>query len=262
MPYRQRLAFMGALTRRVIGPVAGYRNRSLANLEMIWPELDFAARRRIANAVNDNTGRTLIENYSGSDFAAHLAGTQPQGDGLAPLARAKAEGRPVIFVTGHFGNYEAPRQVLTQRGYTIGGLYRPMSNPFFNEHYVKTMEGVSGPVFPKGRPGTMAFARFLKSGGMATLLFDVSDKSGEAIPFLDHPAYTSLSAATFALRFDALLIPYFGIRKNGVDFDIEVEAPIPHSNPRDMTIEMTKRLEARIIENPGQWFWVHRRWKA
>ena len=261
LPYRQRVAFMGGLTRRLIGPVAGYRRRSISHLGDIWPELDHAARRRIANAVNDNAGRTLIENYSGDDLAHHLRETQATGAGLEPLALAREQGRPVIFVTGHFGNYEAPRHVLTRMGYTIGGLYKPMSNPFFNEHYVQTMQGISGPVFEKGHKGTMGFSRFLKKGGMATLLFDVADLSSDSLPFLGKPAHTSLSAATMALRFNALLIPYFGIRKNGIDFDIVVEDPIPHSDPVSMTREMTSRLEKRVIENPGQWFWVHRRWK-
>ena len=84
----------------------------------------------------------------------------------------------MIFVTGHFGNHEAPRQVLTRLGYRIGGLYRAMDNPFFNAHYAATMTGLSGPVFAKGRRGTMAFARHLKSGGMATILFDLHDRAG------------------------------------------------------------------------------------
>ena len=261
LPYGPRVAMMGGLTRRIIGPAAGYRKRSLTNLAEIWPELDFAARRRIANAVNDNLGRTLIENYSGPDFARHLHNTPATGAGLPALEQAKADGRPVIFVTGHFGNYEAPRHVLTRMGYTIGGLYKPMANPFFNTHYVQTMEGISGPVFEKGRKGTMGFSRFLKGGGMATLLFDVADRSAAPIPFLGKPATTSLSAATLALRFNALLIPYFGTRQNGLDFDVEIEAPIAPSDPVTMTREMTARLEKRVIDHPGQWFWVHRRWK-
>ncbi len=261
LPYRARVAFMGALTRRVIGPMAGYKARSMTNLQRIWPELDFAARRRIASEVNDNLGRTLIENYSSSDLARHLANTQATGAGLAPLAQARADGRAVIFVTAHFGNYEAPRHVLTRMGYTIGGLYKPMSNPYFNDHYVKTMQDISGPVFEKGPSGTRGFVRFLKAGGMATLLFDVSEPGADRLPFLGHPAKTSLAAATFALKFDALLIPYFGTRRNGTEFDVEIEAPIPHTSALDMTLEMTRRLEARVTDTPSQWFWVHRRWK-
>ena len=262
LPYQRRVGMMGALTRRIIGPIAGYRKRSMANLTAIWPELDHAARRRIANAVNDNLGRTLIENYSANDLSRHLATTDASGAGLAPLELAREQGRPVIFVTGHFGNYEAPRHVLTRMGYTIGGLYKPMSNPYFNAHYAKTLQDISGPVFEKGSKGTMGFSRLLKSGGMATLLFDVADTSSETLPFLGKDAHTSQSAATLALRFNALLVPYFGTRRNKTDFDVEVEAPIAHSDPKTMTAEMNARLERRVIADPGQWFWVHRRWKV
>jgi KDO2-lipid IV(A) lauroyltransferase len=262
LPYERRVAAMGALTARAIGPLAGYRRRARANLALIRPDLPAAERERIATAVCDNLGRTLIENYSGADFAARLPPQPQQGDGLDALAAARAEGRPVIFVTGHFGNHEAPRRVLTRMGYEIGGFYREMSNRFVNDHYAATMQGVSGPVFPKGRRGLTGFLRHLKAGGMATILFDLHDRNGAEVPFLGRPARTALTAAELALRFDALLVPYFGIRRpDGLSFDIAVESPIPAAAPLDMMREATRRLEARITRDPGQWFWVHNRWK-
>ena len=108
---------------------------------------------------------------------------------------------------------------------------------------------------------TIGLARHLRAGGIGTLLFDVSAK-GVALPFLGHPAHTATSAADIALKLDALVIPYFGIRQaNGLSFAVEVEAPITPASPRDMMLEMTQRLEAQIARNPAQWFWVHRRWK-
>lgn len=262
LPYARRLAMMGMLTRRAVGPLAGYRKRSLDNLAMIWPEMPLTERRRIADAVADNFGRTLIENYSHPEFGQRLAGTPVTGGGLAALAQARTEGRPVIFVTGHFGNHEAPRHVLAHLGYQIGGIYRAMKNPYFNGHYVQTMAQVSGPVFAKGRRGTMGFARYLRDGGMATILFDVRVRNSPEIPFLGQPACTSTSAAELALRFDAAVIPYFGIRNpDGLTFTIAVEEPIPLTDPLTMTVAMTARLESRVRADPGQWFWVHRRWK-
>ena len=262
VPYRRRVPLMGWIVAQVIAPLAGYRRRAAAHLAMIYPDMPPLTRARLAREVCDNFGRTLIENYSWRDFGAHLAGTQVTGDGLAAVQAAAKAGRPVIFVTGHFGNHEAPRHVLTQTGLTIGGLYRPMANPFFNAHYAKTMSSWGGPVFAQGRRGTAGFARHLKNGGMATLLFDVANAGGINIPFLGHPARTATSAADIALRTGALVIPYFGIRQpDGLSFAIVVDAPIAEGAPEDMMAEMTRRLEARIAENPGQWFWVHRRWK-
>ena len=261
LPYDSRVPMMGAALRRAIGPLTGYRKRAEANLAMIYPAMSAPERRTMAEACCDNFGRTLIENYSWKEFGERLATTQPTGAGLASLAEAAKAKRPVIFVTAHFGNHEAPRQVLTRMGHTIGGLYRPMQNAYFNAHYAKTMTSWGGPVFEQGRRGTMGFARHLRAGGMGTLLFDVSAR-GVALPFLGHPAHTATSAADIALKLDALVIPYFGIRQpDGLTFAVEVEAPITQASPRDMMLEMTQRLEAQIARNPAQWFWVHRRWK-
>lgn len=262
MPYARRVRFMGAALRRGIGPLVGYRRRAEANLAMIYPQMTASRRREIADGVCDNFGRTLIENYSWREFGDRLKDVIPTGDGLNAIAQAKSEGRPVIFVTGHFGNHEAPRHVLTRMGYDIGGLYRPMTNAYFNDHYAKTMTDWGGPVFAQGKRGTIGFARHLKSGGMGTLLFDVAASAGVPIDFLGKPANTASSAADLALKFDALVVPYFGKRApDGLSFDVTVEAPIAAAAPAQMMQDMTDRLGAMVNANPAQWFWVHRRWK-
>lgn len=261
LPYRWRVPLMGWLMRRLIGPLAGYRHRALDNLALVWPDRPAAERQRIASAALDNAGRTLIENYSTADLRALGRRTRAEGPGVAALDRARAEGRPVILVTGHFGNYEAARATLVAQGCDIGGLYRPMRNPFFNAHYVQTMEAFGGPVFPQGRAGTAGFVRHLKSGGQLVLLFD-QRAPGVWQDFLGHPVETALSAPQLALRYGADLIPFYATRQaDGLSFRVELEAPIPHSTAEEMVLAMNRSLEARVIATPGQWFWVHRRWK-
>lgn len=263
LPYRARVAFVGWLMRRVIGPFAGYRQRALENLALIWPEKPEAERRAIAEASLDNAGRTLIENYSTRAFTARAAAIEPQGPGYAALIAAREAKRPVILVSGHFGNYEAARAALVARGFDIGGLYRNLSNRYFNAHYVKTMQAFGGPVFPQGRAGTAGFVRHLKEGGQLVLLFDQDVPGAPALPFLGHPARTALSAAELALRLKADLIPFFATRQpDGLGFMVDLDAPIPHSDPETMTVEITRALERRVRANPGQWFWIHRRWKG
>jgi KDO2-lipid IV(A) lauroyltransferase len=178
------------------------------------------------------------------------------------LESAAKKGQAVILVTGHFGNYEATRACLVARGYDIGGLYRDMKNPYFNAHYVKTMEAFGGPVFPQGRRGTAGFVRHLKDGGQLVLLFDQHVFGAPKLDFLGKPANTALSAAELALRYDALLIPFYGIRQaDGVSFDAVLEAPIPHSDATTMTQALNDSLAARVKAHPEQWFWVHRRWR-
>ncbi|RBO52674.1 lauroyl acyltransferase [Rhodovulum sp. BSW8] len=263
LPYERRVPFGGWVTRRLIAPVAGYRTRAEANLALVHPGMPAGERRRIADAVADNAGRTLIENYSTRAFLARMAGVEPRGPGLAALEAARAAGRPAILVTGHFGNYEAARAALVARGFEIGGLYRPMANPFFNAHYVRTMEAFGGPVFPQGRRGTAGFVRHLRNGGMLVLLTDQHARRGTELRFMGQPALTALSAAELALRYGADLIPFYATRRaDGLNFDVEIEAPVQPSTPREMMQALNDSLEARVRRHPDQWFWIHRRWKV
>lgn len=262
LPWSARLKVMSWLIRRVVAPLAGFRDRALMQIALVWPEISAADSARIADGVADNVGRTLIETWSGRELAKRLAETPLTGAGLEALQQARETGRPVIFISGHFGNHEVPRHVLHHHGYTVGGLYRPMANPFFNAHYVRTMERVSGPIFPQGPRGLAGFLRHLKDGGMAVLFFDVWDRSGGLLPFLGKPAPTAYSAAEIALRTDALLIPYAATRNaDGQSFTVEVEAPIPEGTPEEMMRQANDRLSARVTRTPEQWFWFHRRWK-
>jgi KDO2-lipid IV(A) lauroyltransferase len=262
LPYATRVRFAGWLVRRVIGPVAGYRRRALDNLAATWPDRPDGERRAIADAVCDNVGRTLIENYSTADLLARMADVAPEGPGVAALEAAQAAGRPAILVTGHFGNYEAARAALVARGFRVGGLYRPMRNRYFNDHYVRTMDAFGGPVFGQGAKGTAGFVRHLRDGGQLVLLFDQHVNRAESFQFLGRPAATAMSAAELALRYDAVLIPFYATRQpDGLSFRVEMETPIPPTTPRQMTEELTRSLEARVRSNPGQWFWIHRRWK-
>ena len=262
LPYKARIAFVGWVVQHVIGPVAGYRARALDNLAMIWPQMPQERRAEIASKCLNNVGRSFIENYSARDFPKRMAKNTPTGAGVAALEKAAEQGKPVILVTGHYGNYEAMRACLVARGYDIGGLYRNMKNPYFNAHYVQTMEAFGGPVFPQGRRGTAGFVRHLKEGGQLVLLFDQHVFGAPALDFLGQPANTALSAAELALRYDALLIPFYGIRQaDGVSFETVLEAPVPHSDAVTMTQALNDSLTARVKADPEQWFWVHRRWR-
>lgn len=208
LPYEQRVPFFGSVARRLAGPLAGYRRRALRNLLMIRPTWPEEERHRVAEGVLDNFGRSIIETYSWREFGPRMAGVPLSGGGLPHLLEARAQGRPVIFVTGHFGNYEAARQAIVHRGFQVGGFYREMNNPFVNRHYVSALTGPgNGPAFAKGKRGMLGFLRHIAGGGMAVILFDLHDQAGVPIPFLGRPAMTATTAADLALRYDALLMP-------------------------------------------------------
>lgn len=262
MPYEIRVRWLGGAVARLIGPLAGYRTQARQNIRMIWPDLHTDEVNRIAAGCLHNAGRTFIENYSANDFPQRMAHNPLTGPGWPALEKANADGQPVILVTGHYGNYEAVRAALAGRGLKVGGLYRNMSNSYFNAHYVKTMEAFGGPVFAQGRIGTAGFVRHLKDGGQLVLLFDQHVIGAPLLDFMGHPAHTALSAAELALRYNALLIPFYGIRQpDGLSFETTLEAPIAHSDPKTMTQALNDSLSQRIKDDPTQWFWVHRRWR-
>ena len=264
LPYLFRHWLMGALLRGPLGYLTGYRKRTLDNLNLIYPEFSIEQKFKIANQVLDNAGRTFLENMHPADFQAHSPQIKLWGNGLEALLKAHSEGRPIMFFSGHFGNHEAFRAALYKHGIKVGGLIRPMSNPYFDYHYQKTLliEGRSGPVFLPGVKGTLGFYRALKRGATLALLIDLAVPDGPFLNFLGQPARTALTAASFALKSNALFLPYFSMRNpDSISFSVEIGKPIKHSDPLTMTQKATKALEKRIVKDPGNWFWIHRRWK-
>ena len=263
LPYRWRVPLCGWVLSRAIAPVAGYRRRVRQNLKLALPDLPAHEVERIARAVPDNVGRTVIEIYSGPEFIARAVGYPLTGGGVSALGEAHRQQRPVILVTGHFGNYDASRAALIARGYRVGALYMPMANRYFNDHYVKAISGIGTPLFPRGRAGLAGMVRHLRSGGMLGMLVDQHMVHGETLTFFDRPALTALSAAELALKYDALLVPTYAVRlPDGLSFDIIVEAPIPHSTPEAMTQALNDSLEALVRQHLDQWLWIHHRWKV
>ena len=263
LPYRWRVPLCGWVMARIIAPLAGYDCRVRDNLALILPDLPAAEVKRLMRAVPNNVGRTVIEIYSGQDFVARALLNPLRGPGVAALEKAHRTGRPVILVTGHFGNYDASRAALIARGYRVGALYRPMNNTWFNAHYVQAISAIGTPVFPRGRQGLAGMLRHLRDGGMLGMLIDLHMREGVPLQFFGHAALTALSAAEMALKYGALVIPTYAVRAdNGLDFDIIVEAPIPEGPPEQMTQALNDSLEAVVRQHMDQWFWIHRRWKG
>lgn len=262
LPHPARVATMAWIARNLAGPLIGFSRRARANLAYIWPDMPMAERRRIARQVLDNAGRVIIENYAPAEQLARAATWDTHGPGLEPARQALAEGRPILFVSGHFGNYQAARAAMNVRGFSLGGLYRPLNNGYFNDHYVRTVQAVGGPAFARGRRGLASFMRHIRQGGHGALLIDQYYGDGVVVDFLGKPAPTAQSVGEIALKYNALVVPIYARRlENGLDFDVLLESPLPHSDATTMTQQLMDSLGAQVRERPGQWFWVHRRWK-
>ena len=262
LPYNVRVRTFGWVFAHIVGPVAGWRKRVESNLKLAMPELSYSQRAALSKKVPENVGRALIETYSGEEFIDRVKDTARVGPGLAALEAAHADGRPAVLITAHLGNYDVARGTLKRQGYPIGGLYKPMTNPAFNEHYERAISSISEPVFPTTKRGILGLIRHLKAGGMMGIVGDVGSTNAPVLEFFGQRAHTPLSAAEWALKENALLIPVFGIRKpDGLSFEIRVEEPIPHTTPVDMMQRYNDIVERIVREDPGQWFWIHNRWK-
>lgn len=262
LPYETRMHTAGWLFSRVIGPLSGARKRIRRNLAYVWPDLPEEDVERLCREVPDNMGRGLVEQYSAKEFNARVAKLAPTGPGITALDEARVNNRPIIIVSGHIGNCHAARSLIQQRGHKIGAIYRDLSNPYFNPHYVDALAAIASPMFPRDRRGLAAMVKFLRQGNTVAILPDQYFGNGIVVNFFGKPAPTAPSAAEMALKYDALVVPVYSLRKDdGVSFEVYVEEPIPHTDVKTMTQAMADSLEAQIRKDPGQWLWVHKRWK-
>ena len=115
LPYRTRVRFAGWAVTRISG-LARWRQRIRDNLELIRPDMPRTEVERMTRAVPNNFGRSLIESFSGPAFISRMKEVSLTGGGVAALEEAHRAGRPVILITGHFGNHQAPRTALIARG--------------------------------------------------------------------------------------------------------------------------------------------------
>lgn len=260
LPYRMRCATAAFVMAHIFGPLAGYNRRVRENLAFARPDLPAAEIRRLSRAVPANTGRMLIEIASGRRFIDTVRKIPMTGPGLADLDAARRDGRPIVVVSGHFGNFDAARCALAFRGHRIGALYRPVDDPVLDRYFHHVLSRIAAPVFPRGRRGLGEMVRFLRAGNMVAILLDQFVHDGAPLTFFGKTARTSLSAAELALKYDALLVPVYGIRR-GDGFEIVAEAPVTHGDPLTMTQAVNDSLEARVRADMDQWLWIHRRWK-
>jgi KDO2-lipid IV(A) lauroyltransferase len=264
LTYDRRIPLMGWLSSRVFGPIAGFRTRVRENLQLTCPDLSSQEVKRLCIDVPDNAGRAIMEHFSPEEFAARQIHAPVEGPGLADFDEAVTAGRPVMLITGHFGNYLAGRTALQARAEKpVGALYRRMANPYFNDAYVEAFRQNGEPMFEQGRRGMMEMVRSLREGGIIAIVSDLHVYGGAVLRFFGQPAATSVLNAELALKTNAVVLPCYAIRQpDGLSFRVLVNAPIPHTDPETMTQALNDDLEAVVRAHMSQWFWIHRRWKA
>lgn len=262
LPFDARGRMVGALLSVATRFIPPFSTRVQDGLRRIYPEMPALDRSRIAAEVGRNMGRTLCEILFNAEFAKRLDRFSASGPGLAVLEAAKADGKGAMIVSAHFGQWEAIRHVLKARGMETGAVYRRNNNPWYETHFRGGIEHGGAPIVPKGASGSREMMRHLKRGGFFAILADQYVYKGPEIAFLGHDAETTTAPADLALKYDLPLVPAFGLRgADGTSVEIEFEPPIPPSDPITMMRDFNDRVSRRIQAAPGQWYWLHRRWK-
>jgi KDO2-lipid IV(A) lauroyltransferase len=261
LPYRARLAFASAVARALVALVPDLRRRVEGNLRLVFPDMPAAERRRIRSAMADSFGRTMIEVMTRRAFQARRAWTGPTGPGWDALQAARREGRGALLVSGHFGQWEAVRAALMANGIESGAMIRPVKNPFLNADYLANVEAGGRPVIGRDGAGIRELVRHLRRGGVMAILMDQYTKRGAPIDFLGHPAPSGTAIAELAIKYRLPMIPVYGTRQpDGLHVAVEFEAPIPPGTAVEMTQAAADSLAARVRADPGQYYWLHRRW--
>lgn len=260
----------GALCR-AIGPHLPVSRIADANLRLAMPELDAPARQAVIRAVWDNLGRTVGE-------FPHLAAL-PENPASGPgwdivgaehLAAQVARGGPVIFMSGHIGNWEMLPPAVARHGLPFASFYRAAGNPLVDGMIRTLREAAMGepvPMFAKGARGARRALAHIARGGRLGMLVDQKMNDGIEARLFGHPAMTAPALAAMALRYRCPIIPGYVERLGPARLRIHVEPPLdlPDSGDRQadilaLTQAVNDRLERWVRARPGTWLWLHRRW--
>ena len=259
--YKPRIKIGSSVIAFAIRYIPKFRNRVLKNLRLIFPDLSNIEKSNFLKEFSQNLGTTFTEFLFNDDFHNKQKINLKDPGKLDPIRSAVKNNQPVIIVSGHFGPWEAVRAVLRKNGLEAGAVYRKSRNIFYQPYHHKTISAGGTPIFQTGRKGTGEMVRYLKTGGIICLMIDQSVSDGHYLDFLGKPAKTSISIANIALKYDATIIPAYGIRRKDNKIEVSFEKPIKLKNPLAITGAMNASLEARVQETPEQWYWPHRRWK-
>lgn len=262
LPFAKRRRLAGWLMQNAVRYIPALRRRVESNLKSVMPHVDAEHRAELAGEVGTNVGTSMIEIFSASDFQRTVTDFNLTGAGLDALKRAQAAGKGAILVSGHFGQWEAIRISLLVQGITCGGVYRPNNNVFYDRDFRAALEAFGKPIFPNTGAGTRALIRHVSQGGVVMMLLDQHIMNTPTLSFFGKPAKTATIAADLARKFELPLIACYGIRRSESPIiDVILEAPIPHADPLTMTQALNDSLEVRIRANPGQYYWLHQRWR-
>ena len=247
------------------GPIFRSKNLIKTNIQRAIPKINSSKIKSITKDMWNNYGRTLSEYMFLKGFRNDQFRSNINITGKEILQKIKLEKTPVIFVSGHFSNFELMAMEIEKSGVNLSAIYRPLNNIFLNILMERIRKKyICKNQIKKGTSGVRELLKLYKKGYSIALMIDQRVSQGIKSKFFNEEAFTTTIPAQFIKKFNCKVVPISIKRHNGVNFNIKVEKPIEfskNSSTEKITRELNIWLEKTILKNPGEWIWSHDRWK-
>lgn len=248
---------------QIIGPLIKSKNIINKNLIIFSKHISENLKIKIISNMWSNYGMTFIEYVFLNKFKNNSSHISISGEKI--LDEILEKNKPVIFVSGHFANFELMSMEITKKKINLATIYRPLNNFFLNPfmEYVRKKYICKNQI-KKGRKGVKETIEYIKKGHSVALMIDQRVSEGEKISFFNRNALTTTLPAQIALKYKLQIVPIFIERENSDSFKMKIFKPINFSHLDSKIVVSTKLnqvLENMIINNPNQWIWTHDRWK-
>ncbi len=233
------------------------------NLNYFSKEMNQKERDTIASNMWKNYGMTFIEYIFLGFFKKNNNHIKIYGEHV--LKNIVENNKPVIFVSGHFSNFELMSMEITKRKVNLATIYRPLNNYYLNPFMeFLRKKYVCKNQIKKGINGVRDAIEYIKKNHSIALMIDQRVSEGERINFFNFPALTTTLPAQLAIKYKLKIVPVFIEREKNNTFKIKFFNEINSDDYKDKSI-LTKKLnefiENMLVKNPNEWIWSHDRWK-
>tara|TARA_A100001011_G_scaffold400003_1_gene511646 strand:- start:4046 stop:4903 length:858 start_codon:yes stop_codon:yes gene_type:complete len=249
---------------QIVGPFFRSKKVIDLNLKNVYPELDLRNKKKIINGMWNNYGRVFAEYIFIKDFRKNKY-ENIIIEGKEVLDQIKKDKKQVIFISGHFGNFELMAMEIEKSGINLAAIYRPLNNIFLNKVMEKIRKDyICENQIKKGVGGLKNLMKLIKKNFSIALMLDQRVSEGIKVNFFKKGAYTTTIPAQLVKKFDIPIVPVSIKRYENVKFKMTIHQPINFKETETIEIiteKLNKILEKMVIENPQEWIWTHNRWK-
>tara|TARA_Y100000816_G_scaffold291829_1_gene284551 strand:+ start:164 stop:1027 length:864 start_codon:yes stop_codon:yes gene_type:complete len=251
---------------KTLGPFFRSNDISHSNLSKAFPHLDKNERKKIINKMWENYGKIFAEYLFLKDFRlSKNFSKRIIIENENEINLIKEEAKPVIFISGHFNNFELMAMYIEKSGIDLAAIYRPLNNKFLNPIMENIRKNyICKKQIKKGIAGTKDLLKYFKNGNSVALMIDQRVSEGIHSEFFNQKALTTTIPAQFVKKFNAKIVPVYIERIGENRFKIKFYKSIKFSSNdtlESITLSLNILLEEMIKKNPEQWIWSHNRWK-